>query len=147
MESNAKPLTGRARSLANLVPCKKGEVRNPSGYNGRDKRTITDYLCEYYAETVTLTVDGEQVEWPRNKVVARMMGRFVFDCAVKAGMTGSIGDVDPRLLREYVPEVFGRLDPIAKGRDGVLVDVPVTIQFIRDDGKGNRGQIERTSDG
>ena len=32
--ADSKPATGRAKSLANLRPAKKGEVRNPKGVNG-----------------------------------------------------------------------------------------------------------------
>lgn len=55
MASNPKPgkdraLTKaerRARSLANLRPAKKGEIRNPTGKNGRERSDyVVDFLCE-----------------------------------------------------------------------------------------------------
>jgi hypothetical protein len=71
--------TGRAKSLANLIPPKKGEIRNP---NGRPKKgsAIADILNEIGLEKVSSKSPGERIE----KRVALM--RKVYEMALAGDM-------------------------------------------------------------
>jgi hypothetical protein len=71
-EQETKPLTGRARSLANLKRNPKGVSGNPSG-RPKDLRKFGDILMKEFYKTVAASLGGKTVKKSQGEIVATMM--------------------------------------------------------------------------
>jgi uncharacterized protein DUF5681 len=71
-EQETKPLTGRARSLANLKRNPKGVSGNPSG-RPKDLRRFGDILMKEFYKTVAASLGGKTVNKMQGEIVAQQM--------------------------------------------------------------------------
>ena len=68
-----KPLTGRARSLANLKPFPKGKSANPGG-RPKDPARFGDLLMREFYKTVVVKMGGKTVNKTQGEIVAMQIG-------------------------------------------------------------------------
>jgi uncharacterized protein DUF5681 len=73
-EQASPPLTGRARSLANLKRYPKGQTGNPSGRT-KDLHKFGDILMKEFYKTVTAQLGGKTVNKMQGEIVAMQLGR------------------------------------------------------------------------
>jgi hypothetical protein len=71
-EPASPPLTGRARSLANLKRHPKGVSGNPSG-RPKDLAKFGDLLMKEFYKTVTANLGGKTVKKTQGEIVAQQM--------------------------------------------------------------------------
>ena len=68
----SQPLTGRARSLANLKRYPKGQTGNLSG-RPKDLANFGDLLMKEFYKTVTAVMNGKTVKKSQGEIVAQQM--------------------------------------------------------------------------
>ena len=73
-EQASPPLTGRARSLANLKRYPKGETGNRSGRT-KDLRKFGDIIMKEFYRTVVASMGGKTVKKTQGEIVAQQMVR------------------------------------------------------------------------
>jgi hypothetical protein len=71
-EEQAAPLTGRARSLANLKPWKKGHSPNPGG-KPKGLARFGDILAKEFLKTVPANIAGQTVNKTQGEILAQVM--------------------------------------------------------------------------
>jgi Family of unknown function (DUF5681) len=71
-EQPSQPLTGRARSLANLKRYPKGQTGNPSG-RPKDLANFGDLLMKEFYKAVTAVMNGKTVKKSQGEIVAQQM--------------------------------------------------------------------------
>jgi hypothetical protein len=71
-EEQDAPLTGRARSLANLKPWKKGSSPNPGG-KPKGLARFGDLLAKEFLKTVPANIAGQTVNKTQGEILAQVM--------------------------------------------------------------------------
>lgn len=95
----------RERSLANLKPAKKGEVRNPSGTNGEVRAAVSRLTREQIADIGSLLLKGDTETLERYAedagvpVIKQMIARVARRASSRA---------DAKAMRIVLEEVAGK---------------------------------------
>jgi hypothetical protein len=71
-EQEEKPLTGRAKSLANLKPWKKGSSPNPGG-KPKGVAHFGDILAKEFLKTATVKIGNETINKAQGEILASVM--------------------------------------------------------------------------
>ena len=97
-EQATPPLKGRARSLANLKPWKKGVSPNPGG-KPKDIVNFGDLLMKEFYKTVPASLGGKTVNKRQGEIIAMQM--------VKGAINK--GPMAQKLLLQFIVEHEARL--------------------------------------
>ena len=73
-EQASSPLTGRARSRANLKPFVEGQSGNKSGHP-KDRGRFREILMKEFYRTVVASMGGKTVKKTQGEIVAQQMVR------------------------------------------------------------------------
>ena len=95
----------RERSLANLKPVKRGEVRNPSGTNGETRAAVSRLTREQIADigSVLLKGDDKSIEKYADSVGVPFLKKMIANVAVRASNRG-----DAKAMRIVLEEIAGK---------------------------------------
>ena len=133
----------QAKMLANLIPKKKGECRNP---NGRPRKTITTVLADLKEKGVKIptarevseifitiaTMQEDELKAMLSDKEQPMMNRIIAKNILdKRGL-----DVIERLIERAYGRTEQRIDITTNGKD--LKPDPITIRFV-----GNNAEYEK----